>query len=107
MAHVSHTVKDWQRNSDQLPDYKPRALSNSTISILVVKPQHLGTSLAVQGLGLPASTARGLRSIPGQGTKIPLPHGTSKKKKTRLNTSASATLKAWDPPSSRTYSFVF
>ena len=80
MAHVSHTVKDWQRNSDQLPDYKPRALSNSTISILVVKPQHLGTSLAVQGLGLPASTAGGLRSTPGQGTKIPLPHGTSKKK---------------------------
>ena len=31
----------------QLPNYKPTVLSNATISILVVKPQHLGTSLAV------------------------------------------------------------
>ena len=81
MAQVSHTGNDWQRNSDQLPGYKPRVLSNSTILIPVVKPQHRGTSLAVQGSGLPASTAGGLRSIPGQGTKSPLPHGTSKKKK--------------------------
>ena len=31
----------------------------------------VGTSLAVQGLGLHASTAAGTGLIPGQGTKIP------------------------------------
>ena len=32
---------------------------------------HLGTSLVVQWLGLRASTAEGVGSIPGQGTKVP------------------------------------
>ena len=39
----------------------------------------LGTSLAVQWLRLHASNARGVGSIPGQGTKCP--HAAAKKKK--------------------------
>ena len=35
------------------------------------QPQWLGTSLAVQWLGLLASTTGGTGSIPGGGTKIP------------------------------------
>ena len=35
------------------------------------KKQNKGNSLAVQWLGLPASTAEGPGQIPGQGTKIP------------------------------------
>ena len=44
----------------------------------------LGNSLAVQCLGLHASTTGGTGSIPSQGTKIPhfcMPHGAAKKKK--------------------------
>ena len=37
----------------------------------VLKERHFGTSLVVQWLGLPASTADGTGSIPVQGTKIP------------------------------------
>ena len=33
---------------------------------------YMGTSLAVQWLGLYTFTARGLESVPSQGTKIPL-----------------------------------
>ena len=42
----------------------------------------VGTSLAVQWLGLRASTAGGTNSIPGQGTKIPhaMQHSQKKKK---------------------------
>ena len=50
-----------------------------------VKKSHWGTSLAVQWLRLCASTAGGVGSIPGQGTKIPhasLP-GQKIKKKTK------------------------
>jgi len=43
-----------------------------------------GTSLAVQGLGLPASTARGLALIPGQGTRA-LQASQPKKWKTNEN----------------------
>ena len=39
----------------------------------------LGSSLAVQWLGLSASTAAGTGSIPGWGTKIP--HATQRPKK--------------------------
>ena len=35
-----------------------------------LKKNSLGNSLAVQGLGLHSFTAKGLGSIPGQGTKI-------------------------------------
>ena len=44
-----------------------------------------GTSLAVQWLGLRASTAGGTGSIPGPGTKIP--HAMQKKKRERENLS--------------------
>ena len=37
------------------------------------------TSLVVQWLGLSSSTARGVGSVPGWGTKIPLPSGMAKK----------------------------
>ena len=37
---------------------------------LQLKGRDWGNSLAVQWLGLHASTAGGMRSIPGQGTKI-------------------------------------
>ena len=73
MPHVSHTGNDRQRNSDQLPDYTPTVLSNSTVSILVVKPQHLGTCLVVQGLRLPPSQHRGPKFHPWSGTYIPHP----------------------------------
>ena len=36
-----------------------------------LKKKNLGTSLAVQWLSLHASTARGMVSVPGQGTEIP------------------------------------
>ena len=73
MAHVSHTGNAWHRNSDQLPDYMPPVLSNSTISILLVKPQHLGTSLVVQGLRLHIPKRGDPSSIPGQGTRSHIP----------------------------------
>ena len=48
----------------------------------------LGTSLAVQWLGLRALTAEGLGSIPGRGTKIPqATQGSQKKKKKFFNKS--------------------
>ena len=43
----------------------------SIYSIYLVKNLPLGTSLAVQWLRLHASTAGGMCSIPGRGTKIP------------------------------------
>ena len=73
MAHVSHTGNAWHRNSDQLPDYMPPVLSNSTISILLVKPQYLGTSLVVQGLRLHIPKRGDPSSIPGQGTRSHIP----------------------------------
>ena len=42
----------------------------------------MGTSLEVQWLGLHASTAGGMGSIPGQGTKIPC--GVTKKKVVKI-----------------------
>ena len=47
------------------------------------KKAYIGTSLAVQWLGLRASTARDTGSIPSRGTKIPHAtwHGQKKKKK--------------------------
>ena len=49
----------------------------------IVKTRSCRKSLAVQWLGLHASTAGGTGSIPGQGTKIPhaLQHGQIKEKK--------------------------
>ena len=43
-----------------------------------------GNSLAVQWLGLQASTAGDTGSIPGQGTRIPQAHGTAKRKKNKI-----------------------
>ena len=45
------------------------------------KRHHKGNSLAVQWLGLCASTAGGMGSIPGQGTKIPQAEQGSQKKR--------------------------
>ena len=45
-----------------------------------LKGGRLGTSLAVQWLGLRASTAWGTGSIPGRGAKIPQAAGKIKKK---------------------------
>ena len=45
-----------------------------------IKWSHVGTSLAVQWLGLWASTAGDAGAIPGPGTEIPLLHGTAKNK---------------------------
>ena len=47
-----------------------------------LKVVRMGTSLAVQWLGLHASTAGGMGSIPGQGTKIPC--GVAKKEWLKL-----------------------
>ena len=47
-------------------------LNEAPISLKgIMKIMHVGNSLAVQWLGLPAFTAVGPGSIPGQGTKIP------------------------------------
>ena len=46
-----------------------------------LKNNYPGNSLAVQWLGPHTSTARGLGSIPGQGTKIHKPCGMAKKNK--------------------------
>ena len=45
----------------------------------------IGTSLAVQWLGLHTSTAGGMGLIPGQGTKIPQAAQPKKKKKTKYD----------------------
>ena len=47
--------------------------------------RNIRNSLAIQWLGLHASTAEGMGSIPGQGTKIPhaTQHDQKKKKKER------------------------
>ena len=49
--------------------------------LLAFKALRLGTSLAVQWLGLHAFTARGLGSIPGRGTRISQITRRSQKKK--------------------------
>ena len=45
---------------------------------------YLGNSLVVQWLGLRASTAGGMRSVPGRGTKILHVSSTAEKKKKML-----------------------
>ena len=53
------------------------------VGLVLIRRDRTGTSLAVQWLRLRASTARGMGSIPGQGTKIPHAtwHGQKIKKK--------------------------
>ena len=62
-------------------------IKEKTALSLVIVPSSeqgtMGTSLAVQWLRLCASSAGGMGSIPGQGTKIP--HATQRGKKTEKN----------------------
>ena len=57
---------------------------------MAVNSKDSGTSLAVQWLGLHASTARGMGSIPGRGTKIL--HATPRPKKKKKNKDSGAWL---------------
>ena len=62
---------------------KVQAEDKRVILDIIKITKFLGSSLAIQWLGLCASTARGLGSIPGWGTKIPkaVRHSQKKKKK--------------------------
>ena len=67
---------------------------NSICIVLFLKKRNLGTSLAVQWLGLGALTDRALGSIPGWGTKIPkaMRHSQKKKKKKKKERKSEANI---------------
>ena len=60
-------------------------MSQSIQEVNGIEVDNVGTSLAVQQLGLRALTAEGPGSIPGQGTKIPQAARHSQKKKKEVD----------------------
>ena len=60
-------------------------MSQSIQEVNGIEVDNVGTSLAVQQLGLRALTAEGPGSIPGQGTKIPQAARPSQKKKKEVD----------------------
>ena len=70
--------------------FQPSRSDPKLLHIFPSKKTTQGNSLAVQWLGLPAFTAEGAGSIPGQGTKVPAslagqPKKKKKSKKERLH----------------------
>ena len=68
----------WETALPSLPHPTYKQINHS------VENRNVGTSLAVQWLRLPASTAGGARSIPGPRTKISHAQGAAKKKKVEM-----------------------
>ena len=56
---------------------------NWSFPVIFISRKHSRTPMVVQWLGLYTSTAKGVGSIPGWGTKIPCAVGSQKKKKER------------------------
>ena len=77
---LSHSILK-KKNSKWIEDLNPRPEIEK-----LLEENKRGTSLVVQGLRLYASTAGGMGSTPGQGTKIPhvMQHGQRKKEKENL-----------------------
>ena len=73
MTLNSETKQERPSNMATEPCGRQWLVSSSLLEVIDVLfgKQSMGTSLAVQWLGVRASTARGTGSLPGRGTKIP------------------------------------
>ena len=87
-----HPCIGWFQNSPQTllrgimlysPSFSWQGLAHSRDSINAVQKESTGASLAVQWLGLHTSSAGGMGSVPGWGTKISQPK--KQKKMNRVN----------------------